>query len=409
MDGASMQTTDGPPEAEAITTDQGQTQGKRQILLVTLLEALFNHDTGSTASTAQEFTTMAESLHATVHLSFPATPLLAPAPTSSSDPRPRPSMSHNAPAALASAAADLFSSTDSPQPSHGLQSVPTVEAYQAHGLFTLSDDLFQVPAGHNLASLSTTITPSNTSLCPTRTLPPSTVSERSISSFGRSALSRLRRLLQLPLTQKSQKPRSPEDCLQASPIGLGGFEPALLPRSAEITYGRSVERGLPSGETQDERAQHIMRQLFERDIRIEVPLANGDRPLIVARAWLDWFCPCNLVDQRMLEGLPSLKYDSIDREHYAITPAGRAYSTARFEGRWFCADIDAFDPCYDPTEFRVSDHDLRCDVIIGRPAIIKHKLFQGEPSMPLAVPLGVRTPHIRIDRMSRPFTAMSCN
>ncbi|KAL1600693.1 hypothetical protein SLS60_007081 [Paraconiothyrium brasiliense] len=400
MDETSMQTTDSPPEPEAITTDQGRTQGRQQILFMKFLEALSNHDTGSAASTTQQFTTIAESLHATVQSSFPTTQHLPLAPTSSLELR-----------LLASAAADLFSTTDPSQPSHGSQHVPNVEEHQApHGLFTLSDDLFQrvnptytmsqLPAGHRLASPSTAITTSNTSLCPTRTLPQSTVSERSISKFLRSKLSRWRKPSQLPLTQKSRKPRSPGDRRRGSMISPGEFDPAPLVGSAEITYGRAVERGLPSGETQHERAQHVMRRLFERDIKIELPLENGDRLPLTARAWLDWFCPCNIVDQRLLERVPPLKYDVIDLEHYAQTPAGPAYSTARFEGRWFCEDIDAFDPCYDSTEFRVSDRDLRCDVIIGRPAIIKHKLFQAEPAMPLAVPHGIRTPHIPIDRHS---------
>jgi hypothetical protein len=50
---------------------------------------------------------------------------------------------------------------------------------------------------------------------------------------------------------------------------------------------------------------------------------------------------------------------------------------------------------------------LRCEVILGRPAILKHGLFDAEPPLPLAAPVLAHTARSSVDRMSSYLKAMT--
>jgi hypothetical protein len=144
-------------------------------------------------------------------------------------------------------------------------------------------------------------------------------------------------------------------------------------------------------------------QRFERDINLEMTLANGQRYKRTMRALIDVHCPCNLISPSTVECLPApLAYETIERESYALTPAGEAYSIGRFKARWLCEDRDLFHPVYDEAEFRVMTEPLRCEVILGRPAIYKHGLLDAEAPLPLAAPVLTRTIRPSVDRMSSP-------
>ncbi|KAF1970510.1 hypothetical protein BU23DRAFT_570680 [Bimuria novae-zelandiae CBS 107.79] len=147
-----------------------------------------------------------------------------------------------------------------------------------------------------------------------------------------------------------------------------------------------------------ERNRQALEKLHRRFAKIELPLRNGQFQTREIIAWIDYNCPVNLFSRNLVEELPPLKYESSDRRYYADTPGGPAYSNERFKARWFCEHPGTFDRTYEVNTFEILERDLGCDAIIGRPAIEKHRLIPTGLRLPLAVPFGVRSRHLDIDK-----------
>lgn len=95
-------------------------------------------------------------------------------------------------------------------------------------------------------------------------------------------------------------------------------------------------------------------KLLERSIKVEIPIKNGQPKVITVRAWIDYFYPCNLFSREIAAQYPGLEYESTDSRYYDQKLAGPASSTGRFYARWFCDDIDAFDPTCQLEKFESS-------------------------------------------------------
>jgi hypothetical protein len=177
--------------------------------------------------------------------------------------------------------------------------------------------------------------------------------------------------------------------------------PAFLGRIVTQTLHKSrqfLKRGRKFINRQPVSIERNPYERFERYIKLEVPLKDGTFTFINVVAMIDYHSPVNVISRQLLDRFSDMKVDSTERRHYADTLGGRAYSVAHVTAKWHCNTPDLFDPIFDEAEFQISEHRYRFEVIIGRPAIMKHSLFNDQGEKPMAAPSGLRTQHPPYDR-----------
>lgn len=144
----------------------------------------------------------------------------------------------------------------------------------------------------------------------------------------------------------------------------------------------------------------FMSRKYERHIRVEVPLENGQHATRIAHALFDWHCQHNLMGPSFNDLFTGVKYGTDERIAYARTPAGKAYSRLSFVGRWGSLDPD-LDSRFNTALFRVMEHDIGCDIVIGRRQILELGLFSDEGHLRPAVPAtSYHAPYPGYDSMS---------